>query len=271
MRGYLHHGLLTIKEEVGPVPPVPPDPNPLNLPSHTIRVKFRHGFTPANDRTHSFDSITLVDSTENVYDLTKNSNDWHGLLTGGQSGSIFDENSVLEVLGANSSEVTNMYDMYSTQESLTSVAYSDTSSVTNMENMFLECYGLLSLPEFDTSNVVYFANFASGCSLIQSIPAYNLNKVLDMSNAFAYCEAVTEIPDFDCDDIGAGTDELVVAYAFQGCRNVETGITRMYNKLKDKDYWDSYNYACVFLDCGVDTESGRAELAGIPNWWKYDY
>lgn len=243
----------------------------MNLPSHTIRAKFRQGFTPANDRSHSFDSITLVDSTENVYDLTKNSNDWHGLLTGGLSGSIFDENSLLEVLGANSSEVTNMYDMYSSQEALTSVAYSDTSSVTDMSNMFLYCYGLLSLQAFDTSNVVNFANFAEGCILIQSIPEYNLNSVLDMSNAFTGCVAITEIPDFDCDNIGAGTDELVVAYAFNGCRNVETGITRMYNKLKDKDYWDSYNYACVFLDCGVDTESGRAELAEIPNWWKHDY
>jgi len=245
--------------------PTPPDPNPLNLPSHTIRVKFKQGFTPSNVTDHTFDSITLVDSVENIYDLTKNSNDWTGLFS---ADSYLEADVVLEVLGANSTGVTKMYNMYASQEALTSVAYSDTSSVTDMSNMFLECYGLLSLPEFDTSNVVDFANFASGCSLIQSIPAYNLNKVMDMSNAFAGCVALTEIPDFDCDDIGAGTDELNVCNAFLDCRNVETGITRMYNKLKDKEYWTDEHYAGTFLNCGVDTETGRAELAGIPNGWK---
>lgn len=216
--------------------PIPPNPNPLNLPSNTIRVKFKSGYTPEMG-----DSQTLVDANENIWDITKNGSSWSGLF----NGDIEDSDAVIEVLGANATGITSMANMFTCQSSLTSIAYFDTSSVTNMS---------------------FFADHTA----ITTIPPFNLNNVNDMDNAFISCTALTEIPDFVCDDI---TEECNVGNAFANCINVNTGILNMYNKLKHIEPWadshyNSYYYECTFENCGSNSQSGAAELAQIPNCWK---
>ena len=72
--------------------------NPLDLPTNTIRCKFTNGYTPDMGETQ-----TLVDSTNNVWDIYKASNNWTSLFSSNTN--------LLEVLGANSSNVINMYKM----------------------------------------------------------------------------------------------------------------------------------------------------------------
>ena len=116
-----------------PTPPEPPvDPyNPLGLPANTIRVKFSSGYTPT-----IYTSQTLVDSTNNVWDIYIQSNNW------GQKFSWTTE--LLEVLGAN------------------------TTNVTTMANLFRNCTSLTSVPLFDTSNVAYMSNMLNGCINVES-------------------------------------------------------------------------------------------------------
>ena len=135
--------------------PTPVDPlNPLGLPPFTIRAKFQSGKTPTIG-----DSQTLVDATENVWDIYKNSTDWSEL---------FARNYIIEVLGANTSGVTNMSYTFDRQSYLTSVALFDTSSVTSMSYMFSQCSMLRTIPLFDTSSVTSMSYMFVACNYVES-------------------------------------------------------------------------------------------------------
>lgn len=130
----------------------PIDPyNPLNLPPNTIRIKFISGYSP-----NMGDVRTLVDSTNNVWDIYKQSNDWSRLFQGWTT-------QLLEVLGAN------------------------TTNVTNMQLMFVNCLTLTNVQLFDTSNVTDMNSMFQGCSSLTYIPLFCISKVTSMSLAFYNC------------------------------------------------------------------------------------
>ena len=133
--------------------------NPLGLPSHTIRIKYEAGNTPSIG-----DSQTLVDATENIWDIYNSSNDWSILF----HRSFTDRFYLLSVLGANTSGVTNMSSMFASCSVLTSVPLFDTSSVTDMSSMFLDCSALTSVPLFDTSSATNTNGMFYICTNVQS-------------------------------------------------------------------------------------------------------
>ena len=75
--------------------------------------------------------------------------------------------------GSNTSNVTNMYGMFSTCHSLTSLDVSrfNTSNVTNMGSMFQNCNSLtlLNLSGFDTSKVTNMDYMFGDCTALQEI------------------------------------------------------------------------------------------------------
>lgn len=114
------------------VPSTPVDPyNPLGLPPFTIRVKFSTGYTPTMG-----DSQTLVDSTENVWDITQNSTNWTLLFAGNSN--------ISRIIGSNTTGVTNMSGMFTLCSELEEIQLFDTRSVTNMSSMFSNCYNVQS-------------------------------------------------------------------------------------------------------------------------------
>lgn len=133
--------------------------NPLGLPPYTVRVKFKSGYSPSSqtDVTH-----TLVDATENIWDYYKyqNSNTFNGLLR--------NDVNLLEVLGANTSGVTDMSYMFANCSALTTVPVFDTSSVTTTSYMFNNCTSLTTVPLFDTSSLVIMARMFYYCTAVES-------------------------------------------------------------------------------------------------------
>ena len=197
--------------------------NPLGLPPFTIRCKLSSGVTPAWG-----DSQTLVDATDNVWDITKNSTDWGFLADGNQT--------LQKVLGANTSSVTSMRYMFADCTNLTSVPLFDTSSVTSMNNMFLSCTSLTSVPLFDTSYVT------------------------DMESAFYGCYALTAIPLFDTSSVTS------MRNTFRGCTRVEHGALALYQQASSQATPPAFHSYC-FKSCGSGTTTGAAELAQIPSSW----
>lgn len=130
--------------------------NPLDLPPNTIRCKFMSWYRPVNVG----DSRTLVDSTNNIWDIYKQSNDWYELLYG--------EYQLIEVLGANTSNVTNMSYMFAQSTYIQSLSLFDTSRVTNMDSMFYNCSSLTSIPLFNTSSVTNMNNAFYACIMVES-------------------------------------------------------------------------------------------------------
>ena len=245
--------------------------NPLNLPSNTIRVKFKSGFTPVAGNVK-----TLVDSTNNIWDITYYTNDWF---------TLFHSNTdLLEVLGANTTNVTrmnhlfvkcsalssvslfdttNVYDMqwmFGFCNSLSSVPLYDTSNVGNISHMFSNCTSLTSVPLFDTSNVGLMEGVFGGCGSLSSVPLFNTSKVVTMQNMFIGT-SLTSIPLFD-------TSKLQdMDWMFYGCGNVQSGALALYQQVSTQSIPPS-SHSQTFYNCGSNTQTGSAELAQIPSDWK---
>ena len=257
---------LIIPDSPGPVPPI--------LPAKTIRCKFQSGYTPTMG-----DDQTLVDADENIWDIYRESDDWHGLfyMYGGTGAG-----SILEVLGANTAGVTDMSSMFEGAHQITSVPLFDTGSVTDMNYMFSGCTSLTSVPLFDTGNVTDIHDMFAGCSSLVSVPLFNTGNATRFNGMFLSCTSLQSVPLFDTSSalnlqgMFHGCNALrtipqfsvaatpAVADMFYGCTRVESGILAFYQRAVDNV---TFHMLC-FRNCGVDTVTGTAELAQIPDDWK---
>lgn len=207
-----------------PTPPTPVDPyNPLGLPANTIRIKFSSGYTPSMG-----DSRTLVDDNDNVWDIYKQSNDWNSMFYGNTN--------LLEVLGANTSNITHMPFMFRNCSSLTNVALFDTSNVTIIYNMFRNCSSITTSPLFNTSNVTDMSNMFDSCTSLTTVPLFDTSKVTNMQGMF------------------------------NGCRNVQSGALALYQQASSQANPPSY-HGDTFYNCGSNTQTGYEELNQIPYDW----
>jgi len=53
----------------------------------------------------------------------------------------------------------------------------------------------------------------------------------------------------------------------RNCRNVQSGALALYNQASTQANPPT-NHTLAFQNCGVDTQTGAAELAQIPSDWK---
>ena len=204
-----------------------PDPyNPLNLPPNTMRVRTSDGEPPVKDGDTSYETATLVTGTTDVYDVYKSGTDFRLLL--------WKSSNVIEILGANTSNVNGMYMLFDYCTSLTNVALFDTSKVTNMQYMFYGCSSLSSIPLYDTSNALDMSAMFYNCTSLTSIPLFNTSKVNDMTQMF------------------------------KNCTNVESGALALYQQVSARNP----THYQTFSNCGSNTQTGAAELAQIPSDWK---
>lgn len=256
--------------------PSPVDPyNPLNLPAYTVRVKFAPGYTPAaqTDVTR-----TLVDGTENIWDITKynNSSTFSSLFV--------NEVNLLAVLGANTTGVQSMDKMFNGCSSLTSVPLFDTSSVTDTSSMFYGCSSLASVPLFDTSSVASINNMFRECSSLTTVPLFNTSNVTNMSGMFRDCTALTSVPLFNTPNVtymsytfancsSLTTIPLFNTYyvttmssMFLNCTSVESGALALYTQASTQTYKPQW-HTNTFQNCGSNTQTGAVELAQIPSSW----
>lgn len=227
--------------------------NPLNLPPNTVRVRTNDSAVPYKRDNTYYDTATLVEGTSDVYDVYKHGNDFFNFLNGSYN--------VIEVLGANTRTVTNMHDMFAACSSLMSVSLFDTSSVDNMANMFSECSSLTSVPLFDTSMVVFMQSMFQECSSLTSAPLFNTPSVRYMNSMFIDCSSLTSVPLFNTSSVTTMSD------MFRGCTKVQSGALALYRQASTQANPPS-SHARAFRDCGVNTTTGAAELAQIPEDWK---
>ena len=227
--------------------------NPLNLPANTVRVRTSDGAAPKKNSNTSYETATLVEGTSDVYDVYKSGTDFTFLF--------FNSNNVEEVLGANTTGITNMYAMFNYCTSLTNVALFDTSSVTDMRNMFVFCYSLTSVPLFNTSSVTNMQFMFSKCSGLTSAPLFNTSSVTNMEYMFEKCSALKMVPLFNTSSV------VFMTGMFEACTNVQSGALALYQQASTQANPPS-KHTGTFKNCGANTTTGAAELAQIPDDWK---
>ena len=105
----------------------------------------------------------------------------------------FEKMTSIDLSALDTSEVTNMGDMFCGCSRLTSLDVSnfDTSNVTNMSGMFVYCGSLtsLDLSKFDTSQVTDMSYMFFSCSRLTSLDVskFDTSKVTNMENMFCDC------------------------------------------------------------------------------------
>lgn len=270
--------------------PLPPTPTG----TRWIRVQYQDGYSPT---IINYDRMVQV--SPNIWDVYYDNTNWASMF-----GS---EYKLVKVLAADTTGVTNMSKMFSYCNLLNEVIPANlvTSSVTDTKAMFMNCPFLVSVPAFDLSNAANCAWMFAYSALrtcptfdlsstrntshmfqecpLNPIPAFDLSNVLACGHMFLGNQAATSIPDFDL------SNSSEIMYMFDGCNHVtelpnityssyldceatyaqmwlvETGITREYQKLSDGR---ANGYLGCFIQCGMMTDTGSAELAQLPYDWK---
>ena len=137
-------------------------------------------------------------------------NSTYKVTIGGKDGIIANESMIsyftdfyemtsIDLSAFDTSEVTDMEEMFASCSSLTSLDVSkfDTSQVTDMSGMFLGCSSLTSLDisKFDTSKVTNMSNMFAVCSNLTSLDVRNFDtlQVTDMSSMFSNCSGLTSL------------------------------------------------------------------------------
>ena len=91
------------------------------------------------------------------------------------------------------------------------ISYSDTSNVTNMSNMFGQCSKLTTIPQLDTSKVTNMSSMFDQCSKLDTIPQLDTSNVTNMNRMFGNCRVLTTIPQFNTSKVND------MSYMFSGC------------------------------------------------------
>jgi len=126
------------------------------LPENTIRLRYKAGTTPS----FSKGTGVCIDSKNNIWDLTYNDSSWRYLLDS--------HTDLVEVIDGQTTNVTDMLDMFWGCTSLESVAVFDTSNVTNMGYMFVRCTSLKHVPLFNTSSLTMMFGMFQDCRNVES-------------------------------------------------------------------------------------------------------
>ena len=149
--------------------------------------KYGTDFVYPKDMSHCFSNyegerIPLLELNPNTSNVTN----MEELFSGCRS--------LKSIPAMNTQNVTNMNLMFFQCKKLSSVPALDTSNVTNMNQMFNNCNSLSSVPALDTSNVTEMTGMFSECKKLSSVPALNTSNVTNMGLMFAGCESLTTVP-----------------------------------------------------------------------------
>ena len=219
---------------------------PINLPANTVRLRYVDGVIPSAQDEFQGTTLTQVSSIPNIWDLTNTGNSWycllsespppiHGLKSGYGTG-------LLEIVGANISNVTILNNLCYLCKSLYKVCNLDASGALTVTGMFAGCNNLIQVGSIDIRNVLAMNDMFNGCTQLPIIPTITLPSYKSGNNCYSM---------------------------FCGCYKVASGALNLYNRLRNViDTSGISNYMFCFHDCGRYTTTGAAELALIPNKWK---
>jgi surface protein len=82
-----------------------------------------------------------------------------------------------------------------------------------------------------------------------------------MSQMCFNCTKLTSIPLFNTSKV------TNMFQTFQGCTNVQSGALALYQQMSTQTTPPT-NHGGTFYNCGINTQTGSAELAQIPSDWK---
>lgn len=248
-----------------------PDPyNPLGLPPLTLRVKWQSGYTPDIG-----DTKTLVDATDNIWDITMANGNWNNKFFNPPNVAR-----VIEVIGANTKDVTDIRGCFRSCSRITTVCTMDLSGCTQYgtDNMFNGCTKLVSIGALKMDGVPSANSMFYRCTKMVTSPVLNGTSSLTSTKAmFRECSKLTDVTLFDTSSVvNFGTYNSANDGMFNGCSALTyTPIFRMDSAVD----LGAMFYGCTALttissDLDVSNAkyltrmfNGCNKLAAVPNNW----
>ena len=129
---------------------------------------------------------------------------------------MFYQCSIQTIPMIDTSNVTNMYYMFSGCRNLQTIPLIDTSNVTDMYSMFNNCSNLQTIPAINTSNVTNMSYMFQGCSNLQTIPLIDTSNVTNMHLMFGSCSSLQTIPQINTSNV------TNMSYMFRNCSDLQT-------------------------------------------------
>ena len=188
---------------------------------------------------------------------------------------------------------TDAYNYYRDNKNIVYAPNIDTSNVTDMEQMFFNCYRLQTVPAFNTINVnsmaYMFYNCSSltavplfntinvnrmdymlyGCSNITNIPSFNTSNVYRMDYMFYNCSSITTIPELDTRNV------TNFYFMIGGCSSLTTIEGISFKSFSDSTMKNNYMIGisnnksirkAVFKDIGYQSDAVQFNTSKIDNW-----
>ena len=173
------------------------------------------------------------------------------------------------------SNVTDMLDMFANCLNLTTIPLLNTSNATNMGGMFASCYNLTTIPQLDTSNVTNMNQMFSNCYNLATIPLLDTSKVTDMNRMFWFCNSLRNIPLLDTSNVtnmGEMFTECtkLTTIPLLNTSNV-TDMNNMFRKCENLisipqlDTSNVTNMSYMFNDCGKLTTIPQLDTSNVTN------
>ena len=125
-------------------------------------------------------------------------------------------NSLITIPKLNTSNVIDMTRAFDGCNSLITIPRLDTSKVQSMPATFFECKQLTTIPLIDTSNVTNMQSMFYTCKKLTTIPLIDTSNVTSMQSMFEGCTSLTTIPQLDTSNVTS------INSMFRGCSNLAT-------------------------------------------------
>lgn len=180
---------------------------------------------------------------------------------------IFPGTGITETPRMDTSAAESVNGLYMACDNLTVVNQMDTGNVTDFTRLFAGCVSIRELPNLDTSKAGGMRSMLSECVSLRDVPQFDYSNVVTLRQFLAHDpEYCGQAPVLDrLPDLSTLTNKLNRCdEAFKNLVNVKYGILEAYEALSS---CNPSNHTDCFLNCGIDTEEGRAALAQIPTSW----
>lgn len=266
-----------------PTPEPGPQPTPTPEPPAAMTIRFRFSnpdFDPntlgISEAKGNWEQVKYAD--DNDWDFHITTNNCYELFAGklstsdGTTTEIIENGDLSNITTLNSafaacpmltsitlSSLTNLTTiraMCSGLSNLKSVTLLDTTSLTDAYNAFVSCAALTTVVIPNTPKLTECTGMFLACSSLVEIPAIDMKTVTSAQTMYFQCTSLKHIGDIDISAINpSGTAQM-----FYGCINVESGMLDLYNKMVAQ----SIGGQGQFINCGTNTDSGKAERAQIP-------
>lgn len=146
-----------------------------------------------------------IPSSEHIEVIQQSGDKWIKLV-GGLMKTLFGLKSSIEIFSGSdslmttegiisyddTSEVTDMSNMFNSCDSLRAVTLFDTSRVTDMRAMFYNCIMLHEIPSFDTSRVTNMGSMFCNCGSLHTVPSFDIRSVIATGNMFYKCTRLSK-------------------------------------------------------------------------------